>query len=166
MEDVPSINPLISANSGIFFWSQVQEKYSARRPAKCSPTASAEDLAELIWWYVCRYFLGLWIQPTYSGASGTLKQQCQYLDLRGFPSRCSTWGDRCGHRAQGNCAEHHQRRVEERGRDTASPLQPIPPPLTLRSGRRDTGLSERNNQHTEHYTPHWENELSHEELKW
>ena len=94
-----------------------------------------ECLAGLIRWFVCRYFLGSCIHPRCLWAFGTLKQQCQHPDLRGSPSKCSSWGDRYGHRAQGACADHHQRRGEEGGRGTASPHEPIPPPLTLRSGR-------------------------------
>ena len=112
-----------------------QGKYRACRPVKCSSTASAEYLAGLIWWFICMYFLGSCTHPRYSWAFGTLKQQCQHPDLRGIPSRYSSWGDRYGYRAQGTCAEYHQRRGEEGARDTVSPQKPIPPPLTLRSGK-------------------------------
>ena len=109
------------------------DKHRTCRPLNCTPTA--EHLTGLIWWFICRYFLGSWTQPRYSGAFGTLKQQCQHPDLRGIPSRCSSWGDRYGHRAQDAYEEHLQRRGEEGGRDTVSPHKPIPPPLTLRSGK-------------------------------
>ena len=103
------------------------------RPLNCTPTVSAEHLTGLLWWIICRHFLGSCTHARYSWAFGTLKQQCQHPDLRGIPSRCSSRGDRYGHRAQGACADHHQRRGEEGGRDTVSPHKPIPPPLTLRS---------------------------------
>ena len=136
------------------------------RPLNCTPTVSAEYLTGLIWWFVWRHFLGSCTHPRYSWALGTLKQQCQHPDLRGIPSRCYTWGNRYGHRAQGACAEHHQRRAEERGRDTASPHEPISPTLTQIQGGRDTGPSERHDQHTEHYTAHWESESRNKDLKW
>ena len=136
------------------------------RAYKVYPNTSVVYLADLIWWFICRYFLGSCIHSRYSWALETLKQQCQHPDLRGFPRRCSTWGDRYGHKAQGTCAEHHQRRGDEGGRDIASPHEPIPPPLTLRSGREGHRAFRENDQHTEHYTPHWENEIRHMELKW
>ena len=111
-----------------------------------------ECLAGLIRWFVCRYFLGSCIHPRCSWAFGTLKQQCQQPDLRGSPSKCSSWGDRYGHRAQGACAEQHQRRREEGGRGTASPHEPIPPPLTLRSGRE--GHRAFRETRPAHWTPH------------
>ena len=130
-------------------------KHRACRPVICTPTESAEHLAGLIWWFICRHFLGSCTHPRFSWAFGTLRQQCQHPDLRGIPSRCSSWGDMYGQRAQGACAEHHQISGEEGGRDTASSHKPIPPLCP-------TGPSEGNNQHTKHYLPHWENETSHE----
>jgi hypothetical protein len=44
--------------------------------------------------------------------------------------------------------------TREGGRDIASPHEPIPPPLTLRSGREGHRAFRENDQHTEHYTPH------------
>ena len=122
-------------------------KYRACKPVECSLTASAEYLSGLIWWFIYRYFLASCTHPRYLWAFGTLKQQCQHTDLRGIPSRCSSWGDRYGHRAQGTCAEHYQRRSEGE-RDTVFPHEPIPPPLTLRSGREGTQGLQRDTTNT------------------
>ena len=127
-------------------------KYRACRPVKCSPTLYAEYLSGLIGWFIYRYFLGSCTHSRYSWAFGTLKQQCQHPDLRGIPSRYSFLGDRYGHRAQGACAEHHQRRGEAGERDTTSPHKPIPPPLTLRSGRE--GHRAFRETRPTHWTPH------------
>ena len=143
-----------------------QGKYRACRPVKCSSIASAEYLAGLIWWFICMYFLGSCTHPRHSWAFGTLKQQCQHPDLRGIPSRCSIWGDRYGQKAQGACAEHHQRRGKEGGTLCLLTSPSLQHWLWWDQGGRDIGPSERHDQHTEHYTQHWESEIRHEELKW
>ena len=153
IQDIPSIS-LWYVCHWLWYGSLVSRpgKYRACRPVKCSPKLYAEYLSGLIWWFIYRYFLGSCTHSRYSWAFGTLKQQCQHPDLRGIPSRCSSWGDRYGHKAQGTCAEHHQRRGEELERDTVSPHKPIPPPLTLRSGRE--GHRAFRETWPAHWTPH------------
>ena len=96
-------------------------KHRTCRPVNCTPTVSAEHLTGLIWWFFSRYFLGSCTHPRYSWAFGTLKQQCQHPDLRGILSRYSSWGDRYGHRAQGNlCWTSSEKRWEGRKRHCIS----------------------------------------------
>ena len=86
--------------------------------------------------------------------------------LEEFPAGIPLEGTGMGTGPRGTCAEHHQRRAEKGGRDTASPHEPIPPPLTLRSGR------EGHRAFRETWPAHWTLHTTlrewnrHEELRW
>ena len=123
------------------------------RAYKVYPNTSVVYLADLIWWFICRYFLGSCIHSRYSWALETLKQQCQHPDLRGFPRRCSTWGDRYGHKAQGTCAEHHQRRGDEGGREGHC-ISSRAHPSTTNSEIREGGTQGFQRERSAHWTLH------------
>ena len=167
IQDIPSIS-LWYVCHWLWYGSLVSRpgKYRACRPVKCSPTVSAEYLSGLIWWFIYRYFLGSCTHSRYSWAFGTLKQQCQHPDLRGIPSRFSTWG--AGMDTGPRVPVLSIIREEVR-RERGTPHLLTSPSIhhwPWDQGGRDTGPAERHDQHTEHHTPHWESETRHVELKW
>ena len=129
------LNPLISLSTPGCFFGLKSRQVQGFQGCEVQPNRFCRGFGWSDLMIHLQVFAGLMHTSQVLMSLWALKQQCQYPDLRGIPSGCSTWGDRYGHRAQCACAEHHQRGGEEGERDTVSPHEPIPPPLTLRSGR-------------------------------
>ena len=130
------------------------DKHRTCRPVNCTPTVSVEHPTGLIWWFICRYFLGSCTYPRYSWAFGTLKQQCQQqvLHLRG---QVWTQGPGC------LCWTSSDKRWgEKEGHCVSSRAHPSTTDSEIREGgiqglQRDTNSTLNATRHTERVTQGW-----------
>ena len=155
IQDIPSISLWYFCH-WLWYLSLVSRpgKYRACRPVKCTPTVYAEYLSGLIWWFN-------WAHAHIPGTHeplGHWNNNANTQILEEFPAGVPLEGTGMDTGPRVPVLSIIREEVR-RERGTARLLTiPSLHHWLWDEGERDTGPSERHDQHTEHHTPHWESE--------